>query len=144
MPVPDSADDVNCVAVVDHESPCRSFGRSLRAAGFQSVTDSSAKAFQQDTKRPRFDCSVLNVQPVTPTTLSEDWNRIMRTIITAKWKASSSERWTVPVGAGVGKIVHLGKLPRNVQLAGYDNAEKPETLGADWQMRFQVQFLFPK
>jgi hypothetical protein len=29
-------------------------------------------------------------------------------IITVNWKAESSQRWTVPVGGGVGKIFHLG------------------------------------
>jgi len=65
-------------------------------------------------------------------------------IMTADWKASSDERWTVPVGGGVGKIVKLGRLPLNVQLSGYYNAVTPDTYGADWQLRFQVQVLLPK
>jgi len=31
----------------------------------------------------------------------------------------------------------------NTQLAAYGNIAKPE-FGPDWQLRFQVQFLFPK
>ena len=51
------------VAVVDDdESVCRSFGRLLRTAGFQPVTYPSAELFLGDTKRPRFDCLVLDVQ----------------------------------------------------------------------------------
>lgn len=51
------------VAVVDDdESLCRSFSRLLRTAGFQAVTYASAEAFLEDTKRPRFDCLVLDVQ----------------------------------------------------------------------------------
>ena len=51
------------VAVVDDdESVCRSFGRLLRTAGFQPVTYLSAEAFLEDTKRPRFDCLVLDIQ----------------------------------------------------------------------------------
>jgi FixJ family two-component response regulator len=51
------------VAVVDdEESLCRSFSRLLRAAGFQPVTYASAEAFLEDTKRPRFDCLVLDIQ----------------------------------------------------------------------------------
>lgn len=53
----------NYVAVVDDdESVCRSFGRLLRAAGYQPVTYPSAEAFLEDTKRPRFDCLVLDIQ----------------------------------------------------------------------------------
>jgi FixJ family two-component response regulator len=51
------------VAVVDDdESLCRSFGRLLRIAGFQPVTYTSAEAFLEDTKRPQFDCLVLDIQ----------------------------------------------------------------------------------
>jgi hypothetical protein len=64
-------------------------------------------------------------------------------IITADWKADSSQRWTVPIGGGVGKIFHFGRLPVNMQLAAYWNVVAPDN-GPDWQLRFQVQFLFPK
>ncbi len=37
-------------------------------------------------------------------------------IITADWKADSGQRWTVPLGVGVGKIFHFGKLPVNTQI----------------------------
>ena len=51
------------VAVVDDDqSVCRSFARLLRAAGIQPVTYGSAEAFLADTKRPRFDCMVVDVQ----------------------------------------------------------------------------------
>src|SRR3954451_6802649 len=51
------------VAVVDDdESICRSFGRLLRAAGFQPITYPSAEAFLADAKHPQFDCLVLDVQ----------------------------------------------------------------------------------
>jgi FixJ family two-component response regulator len=51
------------VAVVDDDdNMCRSFGRLLRVAGFQPVTYPSAEAFLGDTKRPRFDCLVLDIQ----------------------------------------------------------------------------------
>ena len=64
-------------------------------------------------------------------------------IITADWKADNSQRWTVPVGGGVGQIVHFGRLPVNMQLSAYSNVIKPDN-GADWQLRFQVEFMFPK
>ena len=64
-------------------------------------------------------------------------------IITANWEADSDNRWTVPFGGGVGKIFRIGKMPLNGQIAGYYNVEKPEN-GADWQLRLQLQLLFPK
>ena len=37
----------------------------------------------------------------------------------------------------------LAKLPINVQLQAFDNVVKPQ-FGSDWQLRFQMQLLFPK
>lgn len=42
-------------------------------------------------------------------------------IITANREAASDQRWTVPLGGGIGKIVHIGKLPVNTQIGGYYN-----------------------
>jgi FixJ family two-component response regulator len=51
------------VAVVDDdESVCRSLGRLLRTAGFQPVSYTSAEAFLEDTKRPQFECLILDIQ----------------------------------------------------------------------------------
>jgi hypothetical protein len=64
-------------------------------------------------------------------------------IITVNWKADRSQRWTVPLGGGVGKIFHLGRLPVNTQLSAYYNVVTPDN-GPNWQIRAQVQFMFPK
>ena len=64
-------------------------------------------------------------------------------ILTVNWKADSGDQWTVPLGGGVGKIFHLGKLPVNTQLSAYYNVVTPD-YGADWQIRAQVQLMFPK
>lgn len=62
---------------------------------------------------------------------------------TGDWTAERRNRWTVPIGGGVGKVVHLGKVPVNNQIGAYYNVERPE-FGARWQLRAQVQFLFPR
>jgi hypothetical protein len=64
-------------------------------------------------------------------------------IITANWEASSGNQWTVPVGAGIGHIFHVGKLPVNAQIGGYYNIIRPDN-GPTFQLRVQVQFMFPK
>lgn len=52
-----------CVAVVDDdEELCRSFGRLLRASGFQAITHFSAEAFLADAEHPPFDCLVLDIE----------------------------------------------------------------------------------
>src|SRR5258708_33559861 len=64
-------------------------------------------------------------------------------ILTIDWKADSGQQWTVPIGGGVGKIFHLGKLPVNTQISAYYNVVRPD-FQANWQIRAQVQLMFPK
>jgi hypothetical protein len=64
-------------------------------------------------------------------------------IITANWKADSSQRWIVPLGGGVGRIVRIGQLPVNLSASAFYNVVRPDN-GPDWQLRVAVQFLFPR
>lgn len=64
-------------------------------------------------------------------------------IMTADWKADSDQRWVVPLGLGIGQILRFGKQPVNLQASAYYNVERPDN-AAQWQLRLQMQFLFPK
>ena len=75
--------------------------------------------------------------------MAAGWYLTTAPIITANWKADSDNTWTVPFGGGVGKIFKIGKQPINAQVSGYYNAVTPD-FGPDWQLRLQLQFLFPK
>jgi len=75
--------------------------------------------------------------------LDNGWYLSSTPTITANWEASSGNKWTVPFGGGVGRLVKFGKLPVDIKLAAYWNAEKP-TFGPDWNLQFTVKFLFPK
>jgi hypothetical protein len=89
------------------------------------------------------DVSQLLIQPFVNYNLPGAWYLVSAPIITADWEASSGNQWTVPVGGGVGKLFRLDKLPINTQLQAFYNIERPQ-FAADWQLRFQLQFLFPK
>lgn len=71
------------------------------------------------------------------------WYLTSSPIITANWEASSGNKWTVPVGGGVGRIFRIGKQPINASVQAFYNVEKPD-FGADWQLRATLQFMFPK
>lgn len=64
-------------------------------------------------------------------------------IMTVNWQAKGPNQWTVPMGGGVGKIFHIGKLPVNSQVAGYYNVARPD-FAPNWQIRAQIQLMFPK
>lgn len=84
------------------------------------------------------------IQPFANYNLPDHWYLTSGPIITANWaQASDYENvWTLPIGGGAGKLVHFGRLPVNLNLAAYYNLLTPEN-GPTWQIRFQVQFLFP-
>jgi len=92
----------------------------------------------------RQDVNFLFSQLFANYNLSQGWYLVSAPIITADWKADNGNKWTVPLGGGAGKVFRIGKLPINTSLQAYYNVEKPELTGADWQLRFQLQFLFPK
>jgi hypothetical protein len=60
-------------------------------------------------------------------------------IITANWDVNPNQRWVVPVGDGVGKIVHFGKLPVNIYTQVFRNVERPEGTTHS-SARLQAQF----
>lgn len=91
----------------------------------------------------RRDVNQMLIQPFVNYNLPDAWYVVSAPIITADWEASSDDRWTVPIGAGVGKIVRIGQLPVNAQVGGYYNVVRPDN-GAEWQLRIQIQLLFPR
>jgi hypothetical protein len=82
-------------------------------------------------------------QPFVNYNMDGGWYVTSAPIINANWEADSDNTWTVPLGGGVGKVFKIGTQAINTSLSAYYNVEKPQ-FGADWQLRFQVQFLFPK
>jgi hypothetical protein len=84
------------------------------------------------------------IQPFVNYNLGDGWYVKSNPIITANWKNDSGDKWTVPVGGGVGKLFKLGKLPINTSVDAFYNAQKTSNDAPDWQFQFQVQFLLPK
>lgn len=75
--------------------------------------------------------------------LNHGWYLTSTPIITANWEADSSDRWTVPFGGGIGRMVKIGNVPTDLKLAAYWNAVKPD-FGPDYSLQFTIKFLFPK
>jgi len=89
------------------------------------------------------DFSQLLIQSFVNYNFGKGWYLVSAPILTANWEAASGDKWTVPLGGGVGKLFRLDRLPINTQLQAFYNVERP-ALAADWQLRFQFQFLFPQ
>ena len=91
----------------------------------------------------RADVNQMLMQPFANYNLRHGWYLTSSPIITANWEVNPNQRWVVPVGGGVGKIVHLGKLPVNIYTQFFRNVERPDGT-TSWSARFQAQLLFPK
>ena len=88
--------------------------------------------------------NAMTFQPFVNYNLDDGWFVASVPIITANWEADSDHTWTVPMGLGVGRAMKLGKIPMTAQIHGYYNVMTPDDYGDEWQMRIQVQLLFPR
>ena len=75
--------------------------------------------------------------------LSNGWYLTSAPIITANWEAESGQKWTIPIGGGFGKMFKWGNMPMDAQTQLFYYAVKPDG-GPDWQLRFQLKFIFPQ
>ena len=91
----------------------------------------------------RSSVSQFLLEPFVNYNLDKGWYLITDMVLTANWHESASNRWTVPLGGGAGKIFKIGKQAMNSRLEFYGNVVRPR--GApNWSMSFTIQFLFPK
>lgn len=75
--------------------------------------------------------------------MAKGWYVSSAPILSANWKGSSGNVWTVPFGGGPGRITHLGPQPVNIGVQFYGNAVHPVG-GSSWGMRLQLALLYPQ
>jgi len=84
------------------------------------------------------------IQPILNYNMKDGWYLTTGPSISINWSAADSDdKLTIPIGGGIGKIHKFGKQPVNLSAKAYYNVEAPRS-GAEWQLQFQMQFLFPK
>lgn len=74
--------------------------------------------------------------------LANGWYLYSNSTITADWTEDSSNRWTVPVGGGFGKVFTVGGESLSASLQGIANVVRPDH-SAKWAINFQISILFP-
>ena len=75
--------------------------------------------------------------------MKKGWYLITAPIVTANWRVSDDNRWIVPFGGGVGRIMKLGFQPVNLTVQFYGNAVHPPG-ASPWGLKFEFVLLFPK
>jgi hypothetical protein len=81
------------------------------------------------------------LNPIIGYHFGDGWALSSSPEITANWIASGN-KWTVPVGGGVSKVIRIGEQPLKLGLFAYYNAIRP-TAGEDpWQLQATLTFIF--
>jgi len=90
------------------------------------------------------DINLLTAQYFVNYNFDGGWYALTSPIITADWEADSDHRWTVPIGAGFGRLFKIGKQPVTAQISAYKNVITPDDYGPDWQVRAMIMWMFPR
>jgi hypothetical protein len=91
----------------------------------------------------RADVNQTLIQPIVNYNLPGGWFLSSVPYITANWEKDGDDRWTVPIGIGVGKVHRFGTQPVSLQLTPYYNVVRPDD-AAEWTLQFRINLLFPK
>ncbi len=94
-----------------------------------------------DSNRPAVNAFLA--QPFANYNMAGGWFLNTSPIITADWNAPSGQKWTVPLGGGVGRVFKIGDQAYNASIQGYYNIVRPDH-AATWNLRTSLALLFPK
>jgi hypothetical protein len=93
----------------------------------------------------RDDVNQMTLQYFVNYNLQKGWYITLQPSITGNWNGPTGNKWTVPVGGGIGRIMRLGFQPVNTTVQFYVNAKRPDIFPfPTWQLKVQLAFLFPK
>lgn len=86
------------------------------------------------------DVNYLYTQVILSKKLKKGWYVYSSPNITADWNATSNKQWTIPLGAGAGKLItHNKYLPINLKAGVFKYVAHPS--GADWLVQAQATFI---
>lgn len=85
----------------------------------------------------------FNLQYFFNYNLPKGWYLLSNATITADWLVQSQDRWTVPVGAGIGRVFTIGhsKLAYSTAFQWLYNVERPD-YAPYWSAMLQFQIIF--
>jgi len=99
-------------------------------------------SFAGNSQRERVNRFLLT--PFVNYNFSNGWYLVSTPRIRANWEADSGNKWTIPIGGGVGKVLFRGnKHPVNLELQAFYFIEKPD-LTPDWVLGMQFRILLPQ
>jgi hypothetical protein len=91
----------------------------------------------------RPDINQFYIQPLVAYNLNNGWAVATMPVITANWDYIDSEKWLVPVGAGINKLFKLNKTPILLMCHYYYHAVKPNFAPSS-ELRVQLSIILAK
>ncbi len=91
----------------------------------------------------RHGVSQMVLRPFVNYNMNDGWYLVSDMDMIANWNKDTDERWTVPVGGGVGKLFTIGQNAINTKLEGYYNPVRPGQ-SPEWSANLTFQVLFAK
>jgi hypothetical protein len=88
------------------------------------------------------DVDRLTLEPQVSLAFRGGWFLFTAPTITADWKRSAGDVWTVPAGGGVAKLLSPGGQKILLSLQGYVLAVHPAQRFPEWTLRAGASFLF--
>lgn len=98
-------------------------------------------SFAGDSSRSSVNTMLL--EPLLNIFLPDEWYLTFEPNVTADWKAGSRDRWTVPVGGGIGTGFTIGQQTGTAQIEAYSNVERPVQTST-WSLVLSIQLVFPR
>jgi hypothetical protein len=87
----------------------------------------------------RDDVSLMNLQYFIFYSIDDVTSIGVSPNIIANWKASSGNKWTVPIGLGISRTFQFGKVPVRFGLEAHYSVVQPDDVaGSEWNFRFYV------
>jgi hypothetical protein len=83
------------------------------------------------------------LNPIISYHFADGWALSTSPEITANWIANGN-KWTVPVGGGLSKVIRFNEQPIKLGLAAYYNAIRPTASQDPWQLQGTLTFVFPE
>src|SRR5262249_5311397 len=96
-------------------------------------------SYAGDDDRPGVNQTFL--QPFVTYSTKTGFSLVVNTESTSNWKTNE---WNVPIGLFFSQIVHIGRLPVQVEAGPRFYADTPGGEGPDLGFRVNITFLFPK
>jgi arylsulfatase A-like enzyme len=113
------------------------FGEPIQTPNFQRLADNGLRCNKYHTTAL---CSPTRAALIS---VASGVITEFATGITANLASQSDKRWTVPVGAGIGRLFTVGTQPMSLKFEAYYNPVRTSG-GAVWTAQLTLTFLFAR